>query len=132
MTLPADRRYSRSHVWAMRGPAGAVRVGLTHVPGLFLGDAVSVELPPRGTGVAAGEPIGLVESSLTVFELISPLTGTVDEANADAESVPRRVTNDPYGEGWLLAIRPSDPSEIDSLLEPAEYERCAEEGVEEG
>jgi glycine cleavage system H protein len=128
MTLPPDRRYSRSHVWTMCDPGGAVRVGVTHVPGGFLGDAVSVELPPRGTEVAAGEPIGLVESSLTVFELLSPLTGTVVEANAGVESVPRRVTDDPYGEGWLLAIRPSDPSEIDSLLGPGEYERHAEEG----
>ena len=128
MNLPSDRKYSRSHVWAMRELPGDVRVGLTHVPGVFLGDAVSVELPPRRTEVASGEPIGLVESSLTVFELVSPLAGTVIDVNSDAESVPRRVTNDPYGEGWLLTIRPSDPGELDSLLDREEYERSVEEG----
>jgi glycine cleavage system H protein len=128
MNLPSDRRYSRAHAWTMREPQGDIRVGLTHVPGIFLGDAVSVELPPRGTEVTAGEPIGLVESSLTVFELVSPLTGTVIDANSGAESVPRRVTMDPYGEGWLLTLRPSDPAEVDSLLAPEEYERYAEEG----
>jgi glycine cleavage system H protein len=112
----------------MRVPGGDVRVGLTHVPGAFLGDAVSVELPPRRTGVEAGEPIGLVESSFTVFELVSPVTGEVLEVNAGAESVPRRVTDDPYGEGWLLTIRPSGPGDFDALLAPEEYGSCAGEG----
>ena len=128
MILPADRRYSRSHVWALGEPSGEIRLGLTHVPGVFLGDAVSVELPPRGTEVSAGEPIGLVESSLTVFELVSPLTGTVRDSNSGAESVPRRVTRDPYGDGWLLTIAPADPAEADGLLSADEYERYFEEG----
>ncbi len=59
MPPPADRRYSRSHAWAMRTDAGDVRTGLTHVPGSFLGDVVSVELPPPHTDVSTGEPIGL-------------------------------------------------------------------------
>jgi len=125
---PADRRFSRSHVWALRGDRGDVRAGLTHVPGAFLGDVVSVELPPPGTEVSAGEPIGLVESSSTVFELFSPLSGTVVDANAEAEAAPRKVTEDPYGEGWLLDIRPSDPVELDALLGAEEYERFAGEG----
>jgi glycine cleavage system H protein len=107
----------------MRGAQGDVRVGLTHVPRVFLGDAVSVELPPRRSEVAAGEPIGLVESSSTVFELLSPLTGIVVDVNPDVESVPRRVTKEPYGEGWLLTIRPADPAELESLLDPEEYGR---------
>ena len=128
MIFPPDRRFSRAHLWALPAPGGKIRVGLTHVPGRFLGDAVSVELPPRGATVSAGEPIGLVESSLTVFEIVSPLTGTVADTNSGAESVPRRVTRDPYGEGWLLEIRPFDRAEMDSLLSPDEYERHSEEG----
>jgi glycine cleavage system H protein len=120
---PADRRYSRSHVWGKRGEQGDVRAGLTHVPGVFLGDVVSVELPPPRTEVAAGEPIGLVESSSTVFELLSPVSGIVVERNAEVESIPRKVTKDPYGDGWLLTIRPSDPGELSALLDPEEYER---------
>jgi glycine cleavage system H protein len=114
-------------VWALRGEQGDVRAGLTHVPGAFLGDVVSVELPPPGTGVSAGEPIGLVESSSTVFELFSPLSGTVVDVNAEAESAPRKVTEDPYGEGWLLSIRPTDPGELDGLLGAEEYEAFAGE-----
>ncbi len=109
----------------MRGTQGDVRVGLTHVPRVFLGDAVSVELPPRRTEVAAGEPIGLVESSSTVFDLLSPLTGTVVDVNPEVESVPRQVTKEPYGGGWLLAIRPADPAELENLLDHEEYGRFA-------
>src|SRR5512139_1979782 len=127
MRLPTDRGYSRSHAWAMRDSQGNVRSGLTHVPGVFLGDVVSVELPPPRTEVSAGEPIGLVESTTTVFELFSPLSGIVLDVNAEAEVAPRKVTDDPYGEGWLLSIRPSDPMELDGLLGAEEYERFAGE-----
>jgi glycine cleavage system H protein len=127
---PADRKYSRSHVWAMRGAGDDVRIGLTHVPGGFLGDAVSVELPPRRTEVAAGEPIGLVQSSFTVFEIVSPIAGTVIDVNPEVESVPRRVTTDPYGEGWLLVLRPDGSGGPDSLLDREEYESCSGEGLE--
>ena len=105
-----------------------MRAGLTHVPGAFLGDAVSVELPPPRTEVSVGEPIGLVESSSTVFELLSPLSGIVVEVNPETGSAPRKVTADPYGEGWLLTIRPSDPQEIEGLLCAEDYERFAGEG----
>jgi glycine cleavage system H protein len=128
MKPPADRRFSRTHVWAQRKELGDVRAGLTHVPGVFLGDVVSVELPPPRTEVSVGEPIGLVESSSTVFELLSPLSGIVVEVNPETESAPRKVTADPYGEGWLLTIRPSDPREIEGLLGAEEYERFAGEG----
>jgi glycine cleavage system H protein len=107
----------------MRGAQGDVRSGLTHVPGAFLGDVVSVELPPLRTEVSAGEPIGLVESSTTVFELLSPLSGTVVGVNPAAGSAPRKVTEDPYGEGWLLSIRPAAPEELDRLLTAGEYAR---------
>lgn len=123
MNPPEDRRYSRSHVWAARGEQGDVRSGLTHLPGLFLGDVVSADLPPPRTEVGAGEPIGLVESSSTVFELLSPVAGTVVEINPAIESAPQRVTRDPYGTGWLLTIRPADAGELDGLLTAAEYRR---------
>ena len=123
MGLPTDRRYSRSHAWAMRDSKGVVRSGLTHVPGTFLGDVVSVELPPPRTEVSAGEPIGLVESTTTVFELLSPLSGTVIAVNPETESAPRKVAEDPYGEGWLLSIRPAAGEALDALLTAGEYVR---------
>jgi glycine cleavage system H protein len=86
---------------------------------------VSVELPPPQTEVSAGEPIGLVESSSTVFELLAPLSGVVVDRNEEAGSAPRKVTEDPYGGGWLLTIRPADPAEFERLLGAEEYERFA-------
>ena len=121
MHPPPDRRYSRSHAWAMRDSQGDVRSGLTHVPGAFLGDVVFVELPPPRTEVSAGEPIGLIESTTTVFELLSPLSGIVVAVNPEAESAPRKVAVDPYGEGWLLSIRPAAREELDTLLTSEEY-----------
>jgi glycine cleavage system H protein len=109
----------------MAGVQGDVRSGLTHMPGAFLGDVVSVELPPLRTEVTAGEPIGLVESTTTVFELLSPLTGIVVAVNAETESSPRKVTEDPYGEGWLLSIRPAVLEEFEGLLTAEEYVRYA-------
>lgn len=121
MHPPPDRRYSRSHAWAMRDSQDDVRSGLTHVPGAFLGDVVFVELPPPRTEVSAGEPIGLIESTTTVFELLSPLSGTVVAVNPEAESAPRKVAEDPYGNGWLLSIRPAAREELDTLLTAEEY-----------
>lgn len=115
------------HVWAHRDGTGLVRVGLTHVPGGYLGDAVYVELPPVGTEVASGEPIGLVESSSAVCEVVTPVSGAIVGINPAAEHSPETITADPYGEGWLLAIRPADPAELDSLLTGEEYDLLAGE-----
>ncbi len=86
-----------------------------------------MELPARGTDVLAGEPIGLVESSSAVCEVLSPLAGIVVESNPALESSPDRITSDPYGGGWLLALRPSDPSEVDALLDAESYGLLATE-----
>jgi len=112
-------------VWAHLDGAGLVRVGLTHVPGSYLGDAVYVELPPVGTEVASGEPIGLVESSSAVCEVVTPVSGDIVGINPAAEHSPETITADPYGEGWLLAVRPADPAELESLLTGEEYDRLA-------
>lgn len=127
MASPADRRYARTHVWARRGDTGDVRVGLTHVSAADLGDAVYVELPPPYAEVASGEPVGLVESSSTVFEVVAPVSGTVVGVNPSAEHSPEAITADPYGEGWLLTIRPAAPVELDGLLTGAEYDLLAGE-----
>lgn len=102
-----------------------MRVGLTEVPCAFLGDVVFVELPPPGTDVVAGERIGVVESSTAVCEVAAPVSGTVAETNPELETSPERITADPYGEGWLLSLRPSVPEELGFLLDAAEYGRYA-------
>ncbi len=107
----------------MPGNRGDVRVGLTHVPCAVLGDAVYAELPGTGTEVAAGEPIGLVESASAVCEVVAPFSGVVVSVNPAVENHPETITADPFGDGWLLAIRPSDPAEAESLLGGEEYDR---------
>lgn len=98
-------------------------MGFTHVPCFCLGDVVFVELPSPGTGVQAGEPVGLVESSSAVCEVVAPVSGVVAEVNPVVEGSPETITADPFGEGWLLAIRPSDPAAVDTLLSLEEYDR---------
>lgn len=127
MQLPSDRRYSGFHVWAKRDDRGDVRIGLTDVPGAFLGEAISVEIPAVHTDVSAGEPIGLIESSTTVLELFSPLAGTLVDVNPSVESVPANVTQDPFGGGWLATIRPFSKESYDALLTAEEYAKFLEE-----
>ncbi len=98
-------------------------MGFTHVPCSYLGDVVFVELPPPGTDVRSGEPIGLVESSAAVCEIVAPVSGIVEEVNPVVVRSPETITADPFEEGWLLAIRPSDPAELHALLNSEEYNR---------
>jgi len=100
-------------------------VGLTHVPGEYLGEAVYVELPPLDAEVAIGEPVGLIESSSAVCEVVAPVSGIIVEINPAAEHSPETITADPYGEGWLLMVRPVAPAELDSLLTCEDYDRLA-------
>ena len=102
---------------------GNVRVGFTHVPCSCLGEVVFVELPSPGTEVQAGEPVGLVESSAAVCEVVAPVSGIVSGVNRVVEGSPETITADPFEGGWLLAIRPSDPAEVDALLTCGEYDR---------
>ncbi len=110
-------------MWAQPGSDGIVRVGVTHVPCSYLGDVVFVELPPPGTDVRAGEPVGLVESSVAVCEIVSPVSGIVEDVNPAVAKAPETITADPFEGGWLLAIRSSDPAELSDLLDSEEYNR---------
>jgi len=100
-------------------------VGLTHVPGLFLGEAVYAELPAPGTEVERGEPVGLVESPDAVFEVVAPAAGTVTAVNVRAEESPGTITADPFGEGWLFVLRPAGELTAEEFMDAGEYERLA-------
>ncbi len=110
-------------MWARPESNGEVRVGFTHVPCSYLGDVVFVELPLPGTEVRAGEPIGLVESSGAVCEIVAPVSGIVTGVNPVVEGTPEKIAADPFEEGWLMAIRPSDPAEMEALLPVEKYNR---------
>ena len=124
--IPDDRRYSREHEWAKQDGA-RVLVGITDFAQEQLGDVVFVGLPEAGTEVEAGKPLGEVESTKSVSDVYSPVTGTVLEKNAAVESSPELVNQDPYGEGWLVAIEPSGA--LEGLLSAEEYKAHVEESA---
>ena len=121
MSVPDDLRYSSDHEWA-RVEDGLVRIGITDYAQDALGDVVYVQVPTLGIEVKAGERFSEVESTKSVSDIYSPITGTIVEVNTDLADEPQRVNEDPYGEGWLCVLRPVDLAELDSLLDAAAYQ----------
>lgn len=127
MEFPADLRYTKEHEWA-RDEDGRLRVGITDFAQDSLGDVVYVDLPEPGTQVRANQPLGEVESTKSVSDVYSPVSGTVVERNAMVDERPELVNQSPYGDGWLVVIEPSDPDELSSLLDAGEYEALVRDG----
>jgi glycine cleavage system H protein len=117
--VPDDRRYSKDHEWA-KEDGSLIIVGITHYAQDQLGDVVFLGLPEPGSEVEAHKPLGEVESTKSVSDIYSPVTGKVVEKNAEAEGTPELINEDPYGRGWLVSIEPSDP--LDGMMTAAEYE----------
>jgi glycine cleavage system H protein len=129
-SFPTDLRYTAEHEWA-RLDAGNVRVGITFYAQDALGDVVYVELPDSGTRVTQDAPFGEIQSPKAVSDLFAPVTGEVVERNDEVISNPELVNEDPYGEGWLVAIRPDDPAELDELMDATAYEELVRSLAEE-
>jgi glycine cleavage system H protein len=119
--VPTDLRYSKEHEWA-REENGRVRVGITDFAQDALGDVVYVDLPETGTKVNAGQAFGEVESTKSVSDVYAPVSGTVVERNGSLEDKPELVNEQPYGDGWLVAIEPSDRAELEQLMDSAGYQ----------
>lgn len=129
MEVPQDLKYTEEHEW-LRLEDHRARVGVTEYAQRQLGDVVYVDLPAVGTRVVAMQPFGAVESVKAASDLFSPVSGTVVETNPKLQQHPELVNTDPYGEGWMIVIALSDPSELDALLDAAAYEQLlAEEGA---
>ena len=126
MTFPDDVRYTREHEWA-REQGGVVTVGITGYATDQLGDVVFVELPEVGRKVDAGKPFGVVEAVKTVSDLYAPLTGEVVEVNGALGDDPAVVNREPYGAGWMVRIKISDPAAFAALLSSADYAKVVEE-----
>jgi glycine cleavage system H protein len=121
--VPEDCRYLASHEWA-RPENGTVRVGISDFAQDELGDVVFVELPAAGEEVEREDSFGVVESIKAVSDLYSPVGGTVVEVNDALVEEPELVNEDPYGEGWMIAVEPD--GDLDDLLSPAEYREQTE------
>lgn len=125
---PADLKYTREHEWARR-EGNEVVVGVTDHAQEQLGDVTYVELPEVGQHVRAGEPFGVIESQKAASDLFAPVSGEVTRVNRALMEQWELVNQEPYGAGWMIAVRPDDPSEFDSLLSAEEYDQLlAEEG----
>jgi glycine cleavage system H protein len=120
VTTPEDLRYTSDHEW-VRTEGDLVRVGVTDYAQEALGDIVFVTLPEVGAQVTAGDTCGEVESTKSVSDLFAPLSGTVAERNEALDGAPELVNSDPYGDGWMMTIRPDDAGAVDSLLDAATY-----------
>ncbi len=118
--VPNDLKYTREHEWA-RVQGKTVVVGVTQHAQESLGDGVYVELPKVGATVTSGKQFGVIESTKAVSELYSPLTGTVVKVNDALTDNPSTVNTDPYGAGWIVELEPSDPKQVDTLLDAAAY-----------
>jgi len=121
LSFPTDCRYSDSHEYT-RSEGDLARVGISAFAVDQLGDIVFVELPEVGAAVTQGQSFGTVESVKAVEELVAPITGTVQARNEGVLANPEELQNDPYGEGWLLVVVPSDVTEIDNLMDAATYQ----------
>ena len=126
MTIPEDLRYTREHEWARRKGKN-VAVGITEYAQDQLGDVVYLELPEVGDEVKKGESFGVVESTKAVSELFAPVSGKVVEVNDPLADAPETINEDPYEEGWMVVIEPSDPAEVESLMDSKAYQAFLEE-----
>ncbi|MGH8889521.1 MAG: glycine cleavage system protein GcvH [Acidothermaceae bacterium] len=118
--IPDDLRYTAEHEW-VKAAAGSVRIGITDHAQEALGDIVFVTLPALGATVEAGQSLGEVESTKSVSDIYAPISGEVTARNDVLDARPELVNADPYGDGWMLELRPDDPAAVDALLDAASY-----------
>jgi glycine cleavage system H protein len=118
--FPEDLRYTKEHEW-VRLEGTRARVGITDFAQDALGDVVYVDLPAVGAVVQAEQPLGEVESTKSVSDVYSPISGTIAERNPLVDDRPELVNEQPYGEGWLVVIEPTDLGAVGSLLDAAAY-----------
>ncbi len=119
--FPSELKYDKEHEWVRTDGDTAV-IGISDFAQDQLGEVVFVDLPEAGTQVVSGEAFGEIESVKSVSDLFSPVNGSVVEVNAALSDSPETVNEDPYGDGWLIKVKMSDPSEPDSLMSAEDYE----------
>ena len=125
--IPAECRFLATHEWARLEEDGTVTVGITDYAQNALGDVVFVELPEAGQQIAGGEEAGVVESVKAASDIYSPVTGSVIAVNSALDDEPEKVNVDPYGEGWFFKLEPSDPGELEDLLDAEGYQEVCDE-----
>jgi glycine cleavage system H protein len=124
--FPEDLRYTKEHEWARR-EGSRVRVGITDFAQDALGDVVYVDIPEVGASVQASTPFGEVESTKSVSDVYSPVSGTVAERNQLVDDRPELVNEQPYGDGWLIVVEGAADDALDQLMDAAAYRTFVEQ-----
>ncbi|MBP3078853.1 MULTISPECIES: glycine cleavage system protein GcvH [Streptomyces] len=122
MNIPEELKYTEEHNWVRVLPSGAAQVGITSYAQTQLGDIVLVELPKVGQAIDAGQAMGMVESVKAATDLYAPVTGKVTAVNAELETSPELINEDPYGDGWIVEIQLADTGALNDLLDAAKYQ----------
>ncbi|HEV8055924.1 MAG TPA: glycine cleavage system protein GcvH [Nocardioidaceae bacterium] len=125
---PDDLKYTAEHEWLRRPgeTADSVRIGITDYAQDALGDIVYVQLPEVGAELATGTAVGELESTKSVSDVYAPVAGTVVARNEALEQTPELINSDPYGEGWLIELRPTEAAQVESLMDADEYQSQVE------
>ena len=129
LEYPDDLYYSKEHLW-VRVTGNRGTVGITDFAQQEMGEIIYVELPTEGSPIEQNEVFGSLESSKTVAELYSPVSGEIVSINKDLDEEPSMINDDPYGKGWLISIELDDPTELEELLSASEYEDFLEKKSE--
>ena len=127
MNIPKDLKYSSDHEW-VRVEGNVAFIGITDFAQSQLGDIVFVDLPAEGRVIKADEVFSVVESVKAVSDIITPVSGKIVQVNPALDGAPELINQDPYGEGWIVAVELADKSELDGLMDDAAYAKVAAEG----
>ncbi|WOO39579.1 glycine cleavage system protein GcvH [Rubellicoccus peritrichatus] len=119
--IPSDLKYTKQHEW-VRVEGDLATIGITDYAQGSLGDITFIELPNVGDSMAAHETFGVVESVKAASDIYMPISGEIAEINESLEDAPENANNDPYGDGWIVKIKISNPSDLDALLDASAYE----------
>lgn len=125
--IPAELRYTRTHEWLRQEDDGSVTVGISDHAQAALGDLVFVETPEAGRQVTAGEACAVVESVKAASDVYSPIGGEIIAGNEALATQPELLNTDPYGEGWIMKIRPAGSAETSALLDANAYQATLED-----
>ena len=119
---PPDLKYAKDHEWVRLEDRDEVLIGITHYAQEQLGDIVYLLLPSVGDNLERDQKLGEVESVKSVSDIFCPVTGEVLAVNEELSDSPEAINDDPYGKGWMVRLRLSDPCEIDTLMSAQQYE----------
>ena len=124
--IPSELRYTKSHEWVKSMDDGHLEIGITDHAQEMLGDMVFIELPEVGSTVSTGDDCAVVESVKAASDVYAPVSGEIVEVNSLLSDSPETVNSDPYGEGWLYRMQPTDAGEIEELLDAEGYAEVVE------